>query len=308
MTCNPKWPEILKEFLPGQTAQDRSDLVARVFRAKLEDLKNQLFKKHILGEVGAYVYVIEFQKRGLPHAHILMIMKPEHKITNPNHYDKIVCAEILDPTKCLEMHELVIKHMMNGSCGHLRLFSPCMEGLLKYISVKYVFKYVYKGHDKQVIHVDPDREEVHLLNKQLVRFKENDIMTNIVDRERDKSSMLTAFFERNRTYMIARQYLYKDFSKHYIWNASSCKWNPQKQGSMRGRLVYANPAEGERYYLRLLLSHISGPTCFEDLYTVNGIIHPTFRKATLARGLIKTNDNLSHCLADASLFQFPNAL
>ncbi|XP_024977134.1 uncharacterized protein LOC112514765 [Cynara cardunculus var. scolymus] len=127
MTCNPKWPEILKELLPGQTAQDRPDLVARVFRAKLEDLKNQLFKKHILSEVGAYVYVIEFQKRGLPHAHILMIMKPEHKITNPDHYDKIVCAEIPDPTKYPEMHELVIKHMMHGLCGHLRPPSPCME-------------------------------------------------------------------------------------------------------------------------------------------------------------------------------------
>ncbi|XP_024990507.1 uncharacterized protein LOC112524786 [Cynara cardunculus var. scolymus] len=108
--------------------------------------------------------------------------------------------------------------------------------------------------------------------------------------------------------MSARQYLYKDFPKYYTWNASSCKWNPRKQGSMRGRLVHANPAEGERYYLRLLLSHISGPTCFEDLYTVNGIIHPTFHKTTLERGLIETDDNLSHCLADASLFQFPNAL
>ncbi|XP_024965998.1 uncharacterized protein LOC112506212 [Cynara cardunculus var. scolymus] len=118
-TCNPKWPEILKELLPGQTTQDRSDLVARLFLAKLEDPKNELFKKHILGEVGAYVYVIKFQKRGLPHAHILMIMKLEHKITDPDHYDKIVCAEIPDPTKYLEMHELVIKHMMHGPCGHL---------------------------------------------------------------------------------------------------------------------------------------------------------------------------------------------
>ncbi|XP_024969804.1 uncharacterized protein LOC112509181 [Cynara cardunculus var. scolymus] len=227
MTCNPKWSEILKELLPGQTAQDRPDLVARVFCAKLEDLKNQLFKDHIIGEVGVYVYVIEFQKRGLPHAHILMIMKPEHKITNPDHYDKIVCAEIPDPTKYPEMHELVIKHMMHGLCGHLRPSSPCMEGeprkcrfrypqqfnnktvqtdnsypmyrrrnngikvnvrgnildnrwvvpynpklLMMFnchinvevcssiISVNYVFKYVYKGHDKQVIHVDPDTEEV----------------------------------------------------------------------------------------------------------------------------------------------------
>ncbi|KAJ9556655.1 hypothetical protein OSB04_011269 [Centaurea solstitialis] len=112
MMCNPNCPEILQELLPGQTPQDRPDLVARVFCAKLEDLKDQLFRKHILGEVGAYVYVIEFQKRGLPHAHFLMIMKPEYKITNADHYDKIVCAEIPDSIKYPEMHQLVIKHMM----------------------------------------------------------------------------------------------------------------------------------------------------------------------------------------------------
>lgn len=33
MTCNPNWPEIVTELYPGQTAQDRPDLVTRVFRA-----------------------------------------------------------------------------------------------------------------------------------------------------------------------------------------------------------------------------------------------------------------------------------
>ncbi|CAI9265134.1 unnamed protein product [Lactuca saligna] len=77
---------------------------------------------------------------------------------------------------------------------------------------------------------------------------------------------------------------------------------------MRGRLISTNPAERERYYLRLLLLHISGPTCFEDLYTVNNVKHPTFRKATLERGLIESDDGLSQCLTEASFFQFPSAL
>nr|GEZ96776.1 ATP-dependent DNA helicase PIF1-like [Tanacetum cinerariifolium] len=34
------------------------------------------------------------------------------------------------------------------------------RGELKYKSVKYVFKYVYKGHDKQVVNVDKDEEQV----------------------------------------------------------------------------------------------------------------------------------------------------
>jgi hypothetical protein len=54
-----------------------------VFRAKLEELKNLLFKKHILGKVKAHVYVVEFQKRGLPHAHFLLIMEQRYKLTCP---------------------------------------------------------------------------------------------------------------------------------------------------------------------------------------------------------------------------------
>ena len=237
MTCNPKWFEILKELLPGQTAADRPDLVTRIFCAKLEDLKDQLFQKNILGTVIAYVYVIEFQKRGLPHAHFLLIMRAEDKMTNPDHYDKIVCAEIPDQTKYPKMHQLVVQHMMHDPCGHLRPSSPCMQGepkkcrfryprqfndktsqaensyplyrrrdlggdlnvrgnildnrwvvpynpkLLMMLnchinveasssitSVKYLFKYIYKGHDKQVMHIDPD--EGHSGINEIKRFQD----------------------------------------------------------------------------------------------------------------------------------------
>lgn len=35
MTCNPNWPEIKQELAPGEKAQNRPDLIARIFRAKL---------------------------------------------------------------------------------------------------------------------------------------------------------------------------------------------------------------------------------------------------------------------------------
>ena len=58
-----------------------------MFRAKLEAMKIKLLKNDILGKVRAYVYVVEFQKRGLPHAHFLLIMKRKWKLTCPEHYD-----------------------------------------------------------------------------------------------------------------------------------------------------------------------------------------------------------------------------
>jgi len=38
ITCNPEWPEIYELILPGQSAQDRSDIVSRVFKSKLRKI------------------------------------------------------------------------------------------------------------------------------------------------------------------------------------------------------------------------------------------------------------------------------
>ncbi|XP_076938405.1 uncharacterized protein LOC143606552 [Bidens hawaiensis] len=107
---------------------------------------------------------------------------------------------------------------------------------------------------------------------------------------------------------MERKYLYKDFPKQFTWNAGSRRWNRRVLKPQRGRLVSANLAEGERYYLRLLLSNVKGPTSFEDLCTVNGVKCPTFRRAALEIGLMENDDCLSQCLTEASLFQFPKAL
>jgi ATP-dependent DNA helicase PIF1 len=94
MTCNPNRAEIKQDLLPCQTAQDRPDLITRVFRAKLEVMKKKLMENDILGKVWAYVYVVQFQKRGLPHAHFLLIMKRKWKLTCPEQYDVLISAEL----------------------------------------------------------------------------------------------------------------------------------------------------------------------------------------------------------------------
>lgn len=127
MTCNPNWEEIIGNLEPGQTPQDRPDLIVRVFRAKLEDLKKQLLEKHILGKVIAYAYVVEFQKRGLPHAHFLLIMDGKYKLTSPEQYDCIISAELPNKHKYPKLYEMVVKHMMHGPCGTLNRKNVCMQ-------------------------------------------------------------------------------------------------------------------------------------------------------------------------------------
>src|SRR5215471_11463875 len=97
-TCNPKWPEITKELLSHQIPADRPDLTARVFHLKLQELLKDLNTNQWFEKVVAYVYVIEFQKRGLPHAHILLILASKDKLRSVEEYDFIVSAEIPDLT------------------------------------------------------------------------------------------------------------------------------------------------------------------------------------------------------------------
>lgn len=127
MACNPMWKEI-QEFLQyGEDPNDRPDLLSRVFRAKVEILKNELINKKIFGEVAACVYAIEYQKRGFPHAHFLLILKPQFKPLNPEAFDKIVSAEIPDPDENSHLYNAVKKHMVHGPCGDKNKKNVCMR-------------------------------------------------------------------------------------------------------------------------------------------------------------------------------------
>ena len=70
-TCNPYWPEIQAHLLPSQSAADRPDLVVRVFHDRLERLVGYL-RKDFCGKRRYLIRVIEYQRRGLPHAHIAL--------------------------------------------------------------------------------------------------------------------------------------------------------------------------------------------------------------------------------------------
>ncbi|XP_042952259.1 uncharacterized protein LOC122289344 [Carya illinoinensis] len=127
ITCNPNWKEISAELKPHEETQNRPDLIARIFRAKLKELKNQLFKREIFGKVSAYVYVIEHQKRGLPHAHFLIILHRDWKLYAPESFDQIISVELPDKDKNLHLYTAVIKHMMHGPCGALNPTNVCMK-------------------------------------------------------------------------------------------------------------------------------------------------------------------------------------
>jgi hypothetical protein len=73
--ANPRWPEIIDNLFPGQQPTDRPDLIACVFCLKIKELFADL-KIGLFGLYQAHVYTIKYQKRGLPHMHILLWLTP----------------------------------------------------------------------------------------------------------------------------------------------------------------------------------------------------------------------------------------
>ena len=137
MTCNPHWPEIQMHLKEGQSTQDRPDIVSRVFKQKKDQLMDDLKHGDIFGKVVAHMHVIEFQKRGLPHVHILIILANKDRPVSSDKVDSIVVAELPpspddtdDPDEKAQrkrLQDIVMTNMIHGPCGSINPNSPCME-------------------------------------------------------------------------------------------------------------------------------------------------------------------------------------
>ena len=83
-----------------------------------------MVKHKLFGPTKCHMYSIEWQKRGLPHAHILVWL--ENRI-RPEQIDSIISAELPDPEADPRLFEIVLKNMVHGPCGWLNPRSPCMD-------------------------------------------------------------------------------------------------------------------------------------------------------------------------------------
>ncbi|XP_074359741.1 uncharacterized protein LOC141699820 [Apium graveolens] len=225
MTCNSLWDEIQKmmEYVPGCIAPNCPDIVSRVFRLKLDQLMVDIKDKKHFGVCIGVMYVVEFQKRGLPHVHMLIWLDADSKKNLKQNVDNFVSAEIPDPLLDPNGYAAVKEFMIHGPCGLPNVKSPCMKDLcyirhfpkkyyarstfddsgfpmymrretnitveirkaeldnqwvvpynrnllVKYQchmnvkicfharSLKYLFKYCLKGHDRAIVHVQRKRK------------------------------------------------------------------------------------------------------------------------------------------------------
>jgi len=126
MTTNPNWPEIKKLLKPHQSAFDRPDLTARVFRMKLQSFMDDLDVGSILVHKRAdieYRFVVtEYQQRGLPHAHI--VIKYKDLNLQLSDIDNIVKAELPHERMYNEEYKARVQKWMIHKHTHE---SACMQ-------------------------------------------------------------------------------------------------------------------------------------------------------------------------------------
>jgi hypothetical protein len=74
------------------------------------------------------IHVIEFQKRGLPHCHLLLWVDKRDVPTTGEDIDLTICAEIPDKRTHPRLYEIIMSHMIHGPYEAINKNSPCMDG------------------------------------------------------------------------------------------------------------------------------------------------------------------------------------
>ena len=414
-TCNGNWPEIKKNLPANQNSSNCPHLVSRVFRMKLRAMLDDIIKNEVFGKIKAYLWVIEYQKRGLPHCHMLFCLEDNDKIHSPEQLDTVIKAEIPDPED-RHLFQAVTSYNLHNRCGSGNPKLPCMDkdtgkcskrfpkafrevtsmdvdGFPEYkrranghvyktesgevvtsewvvpynpflsvkynahinvelcstiSAIKYVNKYVYKGPDRAKLAIRSESGEVnydeiqmyvdtryvcppeaysrlmefdqhgrshvivrlhvHLPEQQTVVFNEGDERT-AVQAAQNKKTDLMAWFDLNADDQNAdaRQYTYRQIPEHYRFDKN--RWIKRtKKLAVIGRLYTVSPKEQERFYLRIMLLNVPGARSYEDLRTVNGVLHSTFKEAALASGFIQDDNEYDQCLEEAVRSAMPSQL
>ncbi|XP_071741410.1 uncharacterized protein [Rutidosis leptorrhynchoides] len=417
-TSNPKWPEIegMLSYIEGQRAPDRSEIIARLFKQKLDAMMADIMKAHVFGTCEAGIYIIEFQKRGLPHVHMLFWLTTDFKCKTPEEIDDIISFEIPSEIEDPTAFKAITDYMLHGPYGGNILDAPCIidkrcskhfskpynaettideEGytnyrrrnnglkvskgkgtldnsfvvpynrylLLKYNAhinvewcnrsraIKYLFKYLNKGPDRVTIVIEENLAPVntstsevvtevdeiknyldcryispceavwrmfsfdihfskpsviklsyHLPNHHTITLHDSQNLHALLHRESIKETMFTEWFELNKRDPAARSLTYAKIPKHYVWNQDARTWTSRKQRTCIDRIVYSHQASGERYYLGLLLNKVKGPQIYEEIPTVDGTLHPTFKDACFASGLINDDREWTEAITEARLW------
>lgn len=153
------------------------------------------------------------------------------------------------------------------------------------------------------------RLSLHLEDRQTVYYTDEAGLRQALETGRAERTTLTEFFRLCRedaplrgTNQTIRTLKYHEITKYFVWNQKKKRLTPRQNCLISiGQVYFANLKRGDVYYLRLLLSHVPGPTSFAYLRTVDGILLSTFREAADKLGLLLNNRHYHESLTEAAV-------
>lgn len=153
-----------------------------------------------------------------------------------------------------------------------------------------------------------DRLPIHLPDDKHVSFKIGDVLAEVCEKANSKRTKLEAWFHANKTLPDARNWTYSEFPSKFTWHARPGIWKERKRGDVIGRLSEVHSSSGELLYLRMLLLRKKGATSFQDLRTIDGKVHQSFKEACSALGLLQNDHQWHEAIAENAHTSMPPQL
>ncbi|KAL4365824.1 hypothetical protein AHAS_Ahas07G0144700 [Arachis hypogaea] len=318
ITCNPDWTEI-KDCVADYSLKpsDRPDIISRVFKIKLDVLLKDLKDGSIFGKPKGIVYTVEFQKRGLPHCHILLFVQPAEKPRSSDEINHHISAEIPNEHTQPKLYSLVQKFMIHGPCGILNMSSPCMVN----------------GRCSK-FYPAPFREKTSIDSAGFPKYKWSDNGRSTTKRNVNLNNRFIVPY--NATLLLkygchinveytcqtsAIKYLFKYIHKDEIQNYYYCRYISACEASWRLfgfeiqykepnviRLPFHLPNEQNVLYKdhqlieNVIDAAVSKDRCqtFADVRSIGGIVYDTFKEACYALGLLQDDMEFIDALNEAN--------
>ncbi|XP_074356465.1 uncharacterized protein LOC141696184 [Apium graveolens] len=236
----------------SHSASVRPDIVARVFKMKLNAMLNDFTKKHILGRVLAVVYTVEFQKWGLPQAHIVLWLGAADKLLTPEDIDNVISVEIADKKADPIGYKAVSQLMMHGPCGPANPKCPCMSNgrCTKLYPKSFSDKMAgdadgYALYRRRDTKVTVEFNRIYLDNRHVVpyhrgllvkyqghinevRFRDNETLSEVVHRVDPDGTMFIQWMLSNRYDNLGHNLTFIKYPTKFRWDASAKHWFRQK--------------------------------------------------------------------------------
>ncbi|KAI7960087.1 hypothetical protein MJO29_005155 [Puccinia striiformis f. sp. tritici] len=250
MTVNPKWRELVRVIGELEDAINYPTIVARFFKLKVKALMKVLLELKQLGVVVCYFLTIEFQKRGMPHRHLMLTLSKDSTPDTPEKIDAIVTAELPDPDEEPDLHKIITWHRNNGQVFR--------KGLNVYNNTNVVphNKYLQANNNETKAFLDARCVSAPKASWQLFQFELTArspavqrlslheanrksltpqlLEPNATDKQREKAEQttLTQFFKLNAEnkrglFKNARDYYYHEIPNHFSWDTTVNDWIPQ---------------------------------------------------------------------------------